>query len=75
MEFFQWESVLYEGLNDLSAEDETVSYLRISEQKINQFLNIGGCRLLIDLLMNIMLLIRILSSNFRILLFLNNKLE
>ena len=75
MEFFQWESVLYEGLNDLSAEDETVSYLRISEQKINQFLNIGGCRLLIDLLMNIILLIRILSSNFRILLFLNNKLE
>ena len=65
MEFFQWESVLYEGLNDLSAEDETVSYLRISEQKINQFLNIGGCRLLIDLLMNIMFLIRILSSNFQ----------
>ena len=75
------ESILYEGLiiswriNNLSAEDGTVSYLWISEQKIKQFLNIGGCRLLIDLLMNIMLLIIILSSNFRTLLFQNNKLK
>ena len=36
------------------------------------FLKIGGRRLLIDLLMNIILLIKTLSSNFRILLSLNN---
>ena len=50
-EFLPKESALYEGFN-LSAEDETVSCLWISEQKINQFLNTCGCRLLIDSLMN-----------------------
>ena len=41
-------------------------------QNINQFLKIGGRRLLIDLLTNIIFPIRILYSNLRILFYLNS---
>ena len=47
----------------------------MSELRINWFLNIGGSRLLIDLLMSVALLIGILSWNLRTLLFKNNRLE
>lgn len=36
----------------------------MSEQNINQFLKIGGSRLLLDLLISIILLIKVLSSNY-----------
>ena len=46
-----------------------------SEQKVNQFLKIGGRRLLSDLFVKSMFSISILSSSLRIWLDLNNGLE
>ena len=47
IEFFPQKSVLWEGLSDLSVENETV-IVRNLKQNINQFLKIGGRRLLVD---------------------------
>ena len=54
-------SVLLEGFYNLSVNDGTVLELWISEQNINQFLKIGGRRLVMDLLIRIILTNRSLS--------------
>ena len=66
--------VLFEVLWRLTSENQHVSLLYVSEEKINQLLNRGGKQLLLDLLIRIIFSIFILSLNFKSDVFLNKGL-